>query len=200
MPSIEEEEVSGGECSAEEDVPELLQASSSSIGDPELHSLSCLVSDSMPKPAVEVEEGPLTFPLLEALEEGRALGSLSVSAARSSSMVSVLHSAHSDGQKLGEVLDSVLGEGNLEADGVILILSPISSSRWGGEQRVDLRLPTAIDLGAGKEAAAKAQNGGERKCEAAAANVILISTETTHYISQCEDRRRTNLYFIAHRS
>ncbi|GAB2288486.1 hypothetical protein Dimus_022815, partial [Dionaea muscipula] len=38
-----------------------------------------------------------------------------------------------------------------------------------GEQRVDLGLLTAIDLGAGKEAAAKAQNGGERKCEAAAA-------------------------------
>ncbi|GAB2275989.1 hypothetical protein Dimus_010732 [Dionaea muscipula] len=49
----------------------------------------------------------------------------------------------------------------------------------GGEQRVDLDLPTAIDLGAGKEAAAKAQNGGERKCEAAAAaNVIIISIET----------------------
>ncbi|GAB2297452.1 hypothetical protein Dimus_031556, partial [Dionaea muscipula] len=73
MPSIEEEEVSGGECSAKEDVPELLQASSSSIGDPELHSLSCLVSDSMPKPAVEVEEGPLAFPFPEALEEGKPL-------------------------------------------------------------------------------------------------------------------------------
>ncbi|GAB2287875.1 hypothetical protein Dimus_022231 [Dionaea muscipula] len=125
MPSIEEEEVSGGECSAEEDIPELLQASSSSIGDPELHSPSCLVSDSMPKPTAEVEEGPLAFPLPEALEEGRALGSLSVSASRSSSTVSVLHSAHSDGQKLGEVLDSVLAEGDLEADGVISILSPM---------------------------------------------------------------------------
>ncbi|GAB2281708.1 hypothetical protein Dimus_016278, partial [Dionaea muscipula] len=49
-----------------------------------------------------------------------------------------------------------------------------------GEQRVDLGLPTAIDLGAGKEAAAKAQNGGERKCEAAVANVIIISTETSN--------------------
>ncbi|GAB2296088.1 hypothetical protein Dimus_030225, partial [Dionaea muscipula] len=50
----------------------------------------------------------------------------------------------------------------------------------GGEQRVDLGLPTTIDLGAGKEAAAKAQNGGEHKCEAAAANVIIISTETSN--------------------
>ncbi|GAB2303687.1 hypothetical protein Dimus_037672 [Dionaea muscipula] len=50
----------------------------------------------------------------------------------------------------------------------------------GGEQRVDLGLLTAIDLGAGKEAAAKAQNGGERKCEVAATNVIIISTETSN--------------------
>ncbi|GAB2294697.1 hypothetical protein Dimus_028891, partial [Dionaea muscipula] len=50
----------------------------------------------------------------------------------------------------------------------------------GGEQRVDLGLPTSIDLGAGKEAASKSQNGGERKCEAAAANVIIISTKTSN--------------------
>ncbi|GAB2288329.1 hypothetical protein Dimus_022662, partial [Dionaea muscipula] len=50
----------------------------------------------------------------------------------------------------------------------------------GGEQRVDLGLPTSIDLGAGKEAVAKTQNGGERKCEAAATNVIIISTETSN--------------------
>ncbi|GAB2266536.1 hypothetical protein Dimus_001538 [Dionaea muscipula] len=50
----------------------------------------------------------------------------------------------------------------------------------GGDQRVDFGLSTAIDLGAGKEAAAKAQNGGECKCEAAAANVIIISTETSN--------------------
>ncbi|GAB2281610.1 hypothetical protein Dimus_016186 [Dionaea muscipula] len=50
----------------------------------------------------------------------------------------------------------------------------------GGEQRVDLGLPIAIDLGAGKEASAKAQNGGERKCETAATNVIIISTETSN--------------------
>ncbi|GAB2281008.1 hypothetical protein Dimus_015622 [Dionaea muscipula] len=49
-----------------------------------------------------------------------------------------------------------------------------------GEQRVDFGLPTAIDLGAGKEVAAKAQNGGERKCEAATTNVIIISTETSN--------------------
>ncbi|GAB2265576.1 hypothetical protein Dimus_000614, partial [Dionaea muscipula] len=50
----------------------------------------------------------------------------------------------------------------------------------GGEQRVDLGLPTVIDLRAGKEATAKAQNGGERKCEVATANVIIISTETNN--------------------
>ncbi|GAB2281951.1 hypothetical protein Dimus_016515 [Dionaea muscipula] len=50
----------------------------------------------------------------------------------------------------------------------------------GGEQRVDLGLPTAIDLGAGKKAAAKAQNGGECKCEAATANVIIISIEISN--------------------
>ncbi|GAB2272874.1 hypothetical protein Dimus_007690, partial [Dionaea muscipula] len=56
----------------------------------------------------------------------------------------------------------------------------IKKQQQRGEQRVDLGLPTAIDLGAGKEAAAKAQNGGERKCEAAATNVIIISTETSN--------------------
>ncbi|GAB2296238.1 hypothetical protein Dimus_030365, partial [Dionaea muscipula] len=59
-----------------------------------------------------------------------------------------------------------------------------------GEQRVDLGLPTAIDLGAGKEAAAKAQNGGERKCEAEAANVIIISTETSNGRAMKERSRK----------
>ncbi|GAB2266110.1 hypothetical protein Dimus_001134, partial [Dionaea muscipula] len=59
----------------------------------------------------------------------------------------------------------------------IKVKSFIKSSNNWGEQRVDLGLPTAIDLGAGKEAAAKAQNGGERKCEATATNVIIISTK-----------------------
>ncbi|GAB2283830.1 hypothetical protein Dimus_018317, partial [Dionaea muscipula] len=47
---------------------------------------------------------------------------------------------------------------------------PQRSNSREGEQGVDLGLSTANDLGAGKEAATKAQNGGERKCEATTTN------------------------------
>ncbi|GAB2299664.1 hypothetical protein Dimus_033723 [Dionaea muscipula] len=45
---------------------------------------------------------------------------------------------------------------------------------------VDRDLRYMIDYFYGKEATAKAQNGGERKCEVATANVIIISTETNN--------------------
>ncbi|GAB2299094.1 hypothetical protein Dimus_033166 [Dionaea muscipula] len=80
--------------------------------------------------------------------------------------------------------DQNLSHGNsvhnlLDVCGQVLPNVIVSSNREG-EQGVDLGLPTANDLGAGKEAAAKAQYGGECKCEAAAANVIIISTEISN--------------------
>ncbi|GAB2301417.1 hypothetical protein Dimus_035442, partial [Dionaea muscipula] len=73
-------------------------------------------------------------------------------------------------------------------------------------QRVDLGLPTAIDPVARKEATAKARTEESVNVKQRLTNVIIISTETSNgrsderKIKEEEDRRRTNLYFIAHRS
>ncbi|GAB2298075.1 hypothetical protein Dimus_032150, partial [Dionaea muscipula] len=85
-----------------------------------------------------------------------------------------------DEARLQPAVQQRSGEEFISLSQSLLVPSLSTKVATVGEQRVDLGLPTAIDLGAGKEVAAKAQNGGERKCEATTTNMIIISTETSN--------------------